>query len=94
VGQRLAEITQFFFGASGGRAGRSRQNAKLQIRKIRNFKNRKSQKSNLENFHHNFFHEVDHEIVFQQDRLLVLKQRQDLRFFAPCPPFAMCEMQT
>jgi hypothetical protein len=51
--------------------GRSQQNAKIQIRKTRNFKNCKSQKRKSENFGHNFFQEIDHEIV---PRKIVLPQ--------------------
>jgi hypothetical protein len=54
-----------------GRADRGKTQkskfAKFEISKIANRK-----KQNLENFHHNFFRKIDREIVFPQDRVLVL----------------------
>jgi hypothetical protein len=64
-----------------GRADRGKTQkskfAKFEISKIA-----KSQKSTLENFHRNFFHEIDREIVSRKIVFFLLQdQRQDFRFF-------------
>ena len=66
--RRSANITQTFFDATSlfapeGRAGRSRQNAKIKKRKIRNFKNCKSQKSKSRKLSSHFFREINREVV-------------------------------
>ena len=64
---------------------------KFKIHKNQISKNANRKKQNLENFHHNFFRKIDREIVFPQDRVLVLKitAKSLLRDLAP---FAMCEV--
>jgi hypothetical protein len=66
------------------------KSAKFEISKIEKRKNH-----NSENFHFNFFHEIDHEIVSARSYSCSRVREQDFRLFASWQLFfAMCEVQT
>ena len=76
-----------------GRADRGKTQksefAKLEISKIANRENQ-----NLENFHRNFFHEIDREIVSSKIAFLFSRSAARPSLLRSLSPFALCEVQT